>query len=555
MKFNYLSIAFASLLLSATANAQQKNTVLSKDWYQKDLAKDTFYGISLDQAYDFLKGKKSTSTIVAVIDGGIDTTHEDLKNIVWKNPKEIAGNGKDDDGNGYIDDIYGWNFLGNADGRDVNKEAEEKYRVYYKFKDKYSNPNIDTTKMSFWDKYDYKTWKRAQQEIEDPVKSSQDKQMANFLTMTYHALLKADTILVKSLGKNEYTISDLENYKATAGDQSNYAKMTMMQIVQVANFAPTTTNTEILKDLKSESEKYATADDARNNAPEAYRANIVHDNYSDFKDSHYGNGDVHAQDPMHGSHVAGIIAAQRNNNIGMNGVADNVKILSVRAVPDGDEYDKDIALAIRYAVDNGARVINMSFGKAYSPEKYWVDSAFEYAAQHDVLLIHAAGNESENIDSLPNYPNGDLLAYGGIQAPNLITVGASGDPRIGDTHLAANFSNYGKKTVDVFAPGERIYSTVPETSKYAYLDGTSMASPVVTGLAALIRSYFPKLSAEQVKYVIEHSVEIPKNDTTVLPGTSDQMVPFSSLSKSGGIINAYNAVKLASTLKPEKKKK
>ncbi|MFT4204349.1 MAG: S8 family peptidase [Chitinophagaceae bacterium] len=552
---NYGKTTAAVIALALCSSAFAQTTTDDKAWYQKDLQTDSLYGISLQKAYDFVKGKKSQQIIVAVIDGGIDTTHEDLKSVLWHNPKEIPGNNKDDEKNGYVDDLYGWNFLGNADGKDVNKEAEEKYRVYYRFKDCFGGKSIDTNTLSKVDKYEYLAWKRAADEIADPKKSSEDAQMAAMMTQIYAQMHPADSVLRKAMGKPEYTLGELAQYTPSS-DTVVRAKSALLYLQQmIPSFTSETTNTEIMTGMASERDKYQKATEAREKAPEPVRQETVKDDYGNFKDSHYGNPDVYGGDPMHGTHVSGIIAATRNNGIGMDGIADNVKILSVRAVPDGDEYDKDIALAIRYAVDNGAKVINMSFGKPFSPEKYWVDSAFVYALQHDVLLVHAAGNEGENTDSTYNYPNGDLIFYPGKTASNLITVGASGDPHIGgktEEAFAASFSNYGKATVDVFAPGVRIYSTVPKGNKYAYLQGTSMASPVVAGVAALIRSYYPKLSAEQVKYAIVNSVVKP-NKFTRLPGTPDTQVPFEDLSVSGGIVNAYNALKLAATLKPEKK--
>jgi subtilisin family serine protease len=251
--------------------------------------------------------------------------------------------------------------------------------------------------------------------------------------------------------------------------------------------------------------------------------------------------------PNHGTHVSGIIAASRNNGTGIDGVADAVKIMMVRVVPDGDEYDKDVALAIKYAVDNGAKVINMSFGKAYSPEKYWVDSAVAYAEQKDVLLVHSAGNENNNLDSTTVFPNPNLSAYK-KQASSFITVGASSDLLITDASIAADFSNYGKQNVDLFAPGVKIYSTLPGTNVYGNQDGTSMAAPVVSGVAALIRSYYPSLSAKQVKTILEKTVHVPAGTTPcLLPGNSSLSAPFNTLSKTGGIVNAYNAVVLANS--------
>jgi subtilisin family serine protease len=255
---------------------------------------------------------------------------------------------------------------------------------------------------------------------------------------------------------------------------------------------------------------------------------------------------------MHGTHVSGIIAAERNNSIGVNGIADNVRIMMIRAVPNGDEHDKDIALAIRYAVNNGARVVNMSFGKNLSPQKSWVDDAVKYAESKGVLLIHAAGNDAENVDSVDNFPNPNFK-NSHMQAKNWITVGASSDPLAEETFKSytASFSNYGKKEVDVFAPGTRIYSTLPGGNRYGNLDGTSMAAPVVTGVAALLLEYFPTLSPEEIKYCIEKSATMPTAKAKK-PGT-DELVPLSELSSSGGILNAYGAVKLASAITEKRK--
>jgi subtilisin family serine protease len=291
--------------------------------------------------------------------------------------------------------------------------------------------------------------------------------------------------------------------------------------------------------------------EAADKGPREYRAEVVKDNEADLNDKYYGNNDVMASTPLHGTHVAGIIGADRTNGIGANGVADNVRIMAVRAVPDGDEHDKDIALAIRYAVDNGAKVINMSFGKSFSPEKSWVDDAVKYAASKGVLLVHAAGNDSKNIDSSDNFPNPIMLDTK-ERASNWITVGASSDPlsEPGYNSLTASFSNYGKSEVDVFSPGTKIYSTLPGGNKYGNLQGTSMASPVVAGLAALILSYYPDLTPQQVKYAIEKSAVVPSVPVKV-PGSAISS-ELTDISKTGGIINAYEAVKIAGTLKKEK---
>jgi cell wall-associated protease len=314
------------------------------------------------------------------------------------------------------------------------------------------------------------------------------------------------------------------------------------------------TNTTFISDFTEQADREEKKMEIKETAPKNYRAEIVKDDENDIKDSIYGNNDIMATDPMHGTHVSGIIGAERNNAIGINGIADNVRIMMIRAVPNGDEHDKDIALAIRYAVNNGARVINMSFGKNLSPQKSWVDDAVKYAESRGVLLIHAAGNDAENVDSVDNFPNPNFK-NSRSHAKNWITVGASSDPKAEENFRSytASFSNYGKKEVDIFAPGTRIYSTLPGGNKYGNLDGTSMAAPVVTGVAALLLEYFPTLTPEQVKYCIEKSASMPTVKAKK-PGSDNELVPLSELSTSGGILNAYGAVKMASAITAEPKK-
>ncbi|MDZ4810720.1 MAG: S8 family peptidase [Bacteroidota bacterium] len=545
-----ISIKRTSLLaicgLVTLALSAQKDDV-PKGWHMMDKASSGYYGLSVDKAYDFVKSKKlkSRTVIVAVIDSGIDTTHEDLKSILWKNPKEVAGNGIDDDKNGYVDDIYGWNFLGGQDGRSVEQDSYEAARVYHKFKSKYSGKEIDANSLSKEDLFEYQMWKRSEKEISGDSKDSGLELI--FMKRAYTNCLKSDSILKKAMGKEKFTGKELGDFNP-ADPEVKKAKNSLFSLMS-GNDALETTNEEFLEgfgDYVSGEEKKA---EAGNTPPKAYRSDIVKDNYNDFNDKFYGNSDVMASSKgaLHGTHVSGIIAASRGNGKGMDGVADNVKIMMLRAVPDGDEHDKDIALAIRYAADNGAQVINMSFGKGFSPEKKWVDDAVKYAESKGVLLVHAAGNDAKNIDTTFNYPT--PAAIDGTRPNNWITVGASGDPKAGG--LTANFSNFGKKEVDVFAPGVKIYSTVPGGNTYQNLQGTSMASPVVAGLAAFLLEYYPNLSAAQVKMVIEKSstklTEKVKNPET------DELVPLSDISKSGGLVNAYEAIKLASTIKGERK--
>jgi cell wall-associated protease len=538
-------LALSGLL--STALLAQKDEV-PKGWHMLDKASSGYYGISVDKAYDFLKTKKTKSkqVIVAVIDSGVDTAHEDLRKVLWRNPKEIPGNGIDDDKNGYVDDVYGWNFLGGRDGKNVDKDSYEATRVYHQFKSKYEGKDINSSSLPKDALFEYEMWDRAEKEVVGDNKSSGMELI--LLKRAYANCVKSDSTLRAAMGKEKYTGKELGEFTSDVSEvkkAKNYFYGLLSQ-----NDALETTNIDFLEGF----EEYVSGEEKKASAattpPEAYRDDVVKDNYTDFSDKFYGNNNVMVSEKsaLHGTHVSGIIGASRKNGVGMDGIADNVKIMMIRAVPDGDEHDKDIALAIRYAVDNGAQVINMSFGKSFSPEKQWVDDAVKYAESKGVLLVHAAGNDAKNLDSSYNYPTPALL--NGTRPTNWITVGASGDPKAGG--LTANFSNYGKNEVDVFAPGVKIYSTVPGGNTYRDLQGTSMASPVVAGLAAMILEYYPNLSAAQVKMVIEKSSQKPATDVKN-PGDPKQMVKLGELSRAGGIINAFEAIKLASTLKGERK--
>jgi cell wall-associated protease len=531
-----LTIPFVSVA-QETVKKDLKEKEEVNNWYQLDKTESGYYGISLNKAYDLLKGKKSKQVVVAVIDSGIDTAHEDLKGILWHNPKEIPGNGIDDDHNGYVDDVYGWNFIGGKDGRNVKEDSYEAARVYNSLKSRFATVK-DPTTLNKDDQALYSLWKKSEKTIKQGVDSSE----IFFLKMFYPTFKRGDSIISHDLKKDEYNGNDLKSYTTT--DRDAAAIKNFMLRISEANQSYEISN----KQLSGEMEGQLRKADAIENPPPAYRADIVKDDETNINDKFYGNKDVMAGTPFHGTHCSGIIAALRNNGKGMDGIADNVKIMMIRAVPDGDEHDKDISLAIRYAVDNGAQIISMSFGKDFSPGKKWVDDALKYAESKGVLLIHAAGNDNKNIDSTDNFPN-PVYADGTGRCNNFITVGASGDPTNGG--VTANFSNYGKKEVDVFAPGVKIYSTIPGGNTYGNASGTSMACPVVAGIAALILEYYPNLSAQQIKYVIEKSAT-PMTEKVNRPGTEEK-VDLSDLSRSGGIANAYEAVKLAATLKGERK--
>lgn len=484
------------------------------NWGHLDLVTDTIPGMSVDKAYsEIIKNKKGTKTIVAVLDSGIDLNHEDLVNVLWTNTKEKAGNGIDDDGNGFIDDIHGYNFLG------------ESY-----------NEQLEYVRMLRLNIGDAATLSKAKAKLDSKYNEAlQGKEQYESI---YQAVKNADADVQKYLKKDVYTKQDLSSIKATdEAMQRNVAILNQM-------FGIKETIPDVLKDLKNGLTYYTEQLNYNLNKDFNGREPVGDDAY-DITDVNYGNGNPmnRVDDESHGTHVAGIIAAERNNGKGVNGVANNVAIMSIRAVPNGDEYDKDIARGIRYAVDNGARVINGSFGKSFSPNAEWVNEAIKYAADNNVLFVHAAGNDGANLDNPinANFPN-DQINNGPEIADNVITVGAL-NPKYG-SELVASYSNYGKINVDIFAPGTDIYSTYPN-NEYEYSPGTSMAAPGVAGIAALVMSQYPSLTAAQVKKIILQS-GLPIKSKVVLGSAGNKSDTLDQISTSGKIANAYNALVLAS---------
>ena len=512
---------FLAVSIPFLASAQKAN------WQNLDLKTDSVFGISTEKAYnELLKNKKPTKVIVAVNDGGVDINHEDLKSVIWTNPKETAGNGKDDDKNGYIDDIHGWDFLGGKDTA-INYETLELTRLVRRGMKRFGSTTDENVAAK--DTAAYAEFKKARTEYESKLADA--KQNLAGVSGFKNALDE----LVKHIGKPDPTAEDIANYKPQ-NDMETRIQGVLAKTLQSMTFKDFYDN-QIMEGMKY----YGQQADYNLNLEYDPRG-IVGDDPENSKEKFYGNNDVKGPDALHGSHVSGIIGADRTNNIGVKGVANDVAIMGVRVVPNGDERDKDVANGIYYAVNNGAKVINMSFGKAYSYDKEAVDAAMKYAAKKDVLLVQAAGNDNEDIDVVNNFPNHKGLDQNTIDS--WITVGASGPTD--DSTLKASFSNFGKTQVDVFAPGVAILSTVAGND-YKEESGTSMASPVVAGLAALIREYYPKLSAKQVKEILVKSVVKVAHNVSYMKGTESVSVPFSTLCISGGIVNAYNALKLAAT--------
>lgn len=502
-------------------------------WSHADLATDSIPGISLTKAYQFLEGKKSVPVIVAVTDSGSDILHEDLKSKIWTNPKEIANNGKDDDKNGFVDDIHGWNFLGST-----YDETLELTRLYRVLKSKYEGKTSIDIKKENAD--DYAFFKKLEEEYKENLESSKKGQEQY---MQYQKMITdLDASMTQLTGKNDYTVEDLEKSSSTL-PQVNAQKNMAIRILSSGSSIE-----KQLDQLEEAVDYYTSKVNTYYNLEFDGRVALNDDAYS-METKVYGDNNVKNQgdDEIHGSHVSGIILADRTNNIGVQGVVNNALLMAVRIVPNGDEYDKDVALGIRYAVDNGAKVINTSFGKGYSPNIEWVYDAIKYAAKKDVLIVNAAGNDAQNIDEEVSYPT-DLKDTEEI-SDNFLTVGAI--TRFYDENLLADFTNYGKKGVDVFAPGHDIYNTIPD-NEYKNLSGTSMASPATAGVAALIRSYYPELSASQVKHIIMNSGTLVAMEIG-LPGDKAQKIKLADISKSGRIVNAYNALLMADAMVNRKK--
>lgn len=469
------------------------------------------------------------TVVVAVIDGGVDTLHFDLRANLWSNPREVAGNGKDDDGNGYVDDVRGWNFIGGADGKNVHFDTFEVTRLFARcaIADSASKRGGGGTGDPTGDA------PQRCAEIDSAFTKQRDQLQDQYATVKQIADVYevALPLLRTAAGSDSLTT---EKVSAISSTNPRVREAQRLYLDLAAHGITPHMVTEAKEEIEARLQ-YG-LNPAYDPRP------IVGDEYANTAERLYGNRDVMGPDAKHGTHVSGIIGAARENQVGIEGIAPAVQIMAVRTVPDGDERDKDVANAIRYAVDNGAAIINMSFGKGFSPQKRVVDDAVKYADSKGVLMIHAAGNDGENTDLKANYPTPEFLDGG--RAQNWIEVGASSWK--GGDSLVASFSNFGRTAVDVFAPGEDIYSTIPG-NLYERDSGTSMAAPVVSGVAALIMAYYPTLSASDVKRIILTTATSYADRQVIRPG-SNEKVSFGTLSATGGIVNAYAALKMAAEI-------
>lgn len=503
------------------------------NWFTKG-PKEHVEGIDVERAYKNLIHKNNNpSVIVAVIDGGFDLNHEDLQGRFWVNQKEAQGlPGIDDDHNGYIDDIHGWNFLGGKDdqGRNthVNQERLESTRELIRLK-KLKKQLFDLGKtlnrndQIYYDKLNYEV--------------TGDRNLTNIqITYTLSTLKRLKELFDPLSEKlnikfDELTLEKIDSFKASTELEQETKESIIVELN--ASSAKSVERIQIrLKNLQTSLETLLNEDFDP-------RAEIIKDNPDDFSNGYYGNNDVVGPDALHGTHVAGIIAALRDNQLGIYGVSNVAKIMALRAVPNGDEYDKDIYFAVKYAVDNGAKIINLSFGKKYSPHKSKLDEIFKYAASKGVLLVHASGNYAHNNDDRDNYPNRYLSSPDQHEElRNWIEVGASS--KYDTTALVANFSNFGKESVDIFAPGLEIKSTSP-LNTYTILSGTSMAAPVVSGVLSLLMAQDPKKSSYEIRQTLLKSGRDKRLVQVLKPGFGE-LVKFGDLSRTGSVTDAYKAL-------------
>lgn len=526
LNFIFAFVAMANVTMAQSVSPDAPRTKAPENWFNLDQTIDGVMGVSTEKAYQqYLKNKKPKTVIVAVIDSGVDITHEDLVGKIWTNEKEIPNNGIDDDKNGFIDDIHGWDFIGGKDGKDVSNDSMELTRQYAKYKKMFEGQE-KTAK----NKAEYEKYLALKEQYEEKFKETQT--YYNTWTEIRTSFYVAKKIVQDLGGLKEVT---REAVKKLQSDDAKVKAAVEILNYYFENDLSEAQIDEAYKELSSKMDYGFNLEfDSRS---------IVGDNYENLTEKGYGNNEVEGADAMHGTHVSGIIAANRDNNLGIKGICNDAKIMVLRVVPDGDERDKDVANAIRYAAENGAQVINMSFGKSLSPEKQVVDEAVKFAQAKGVLLVHAAGNDSEDLDVSPNFPSRQY-ENSKEAAENWLEVGAMSWEKA--PMAVAEFSNYGKKSVDIFAPGVDILSTTPR-STYESHGGTSMAAPVVTGVAALLLSYYPNLKANQVKRILLESSVKPSFEV-IKPGSEEQ-VGFSSLSRTGGIVNVLKAVEMAEIAK------
>ena len=508
------ALVLSFLFLHSTVSSAQLNPRVPWDWHLDGNQGDVdWIGANVKDAWDLLETMvPKTKVTVAVLDDGTLVTHPDLDESIWHNPHEIPFNEIDDDQNGYVDDGVGWNFLVDSIGETIYKARYEAVWAVA------LADSLDEWMIPLPDWLDDEALRQARSQV-----AELEYMMDDYYSFGIDAYLWADDF-EQAMGRELRSLEQLVYWKKVLP----LTKQDIKYVKLLLDYGLS------MQDLEEAIDTWLDGTLYQMNPSFNPRAE---------DEPYFGYGDKYcaSAESDHGTHVSGIISAMRDNEIGMDGIAGGVStIMTVRVVPDGDELDKDVANGIRYAVNNGAKVINMSFGKVLSPDVGNVRSALLYAAEHDVLMIHAAGNDSFNTDEYESYPNpGDNAMIDQC----FMSIGATSSNQ-GD-QLVADFSNYGKSTVDLFAPGDEILSLGYDVDSL-WMGGTSMATPVVSGVAALLRAYFPDLTAPQIKTILMESAYHPEGEFRI-PGMGKTTAPFSEFCVSGGMVDALEAVKLALT--------
>lgn len=537
MKKIIIAASFLATFGFAFAQDKKQDNDL-KTWYHKDFASTQVYGVNTQNAYKFLesKGLKPRTVVVGVLDSGVEIDHPGLVANIWKNPNEIPNNGVDDDKNGYVDDIYGWNFIGGKIA-DIDTDNMEVTRMVKKYKSVFEGPDSLKNKTNQANMpEEYAIYQKSKKIFDE--KSYE----ANRNYEYFQGFKQAIPSVVATLKGKNLTPEYLNSIKPSSQEESRNLMILSSLLEDGSNLGKTPKEIEELlnKEIKDALKHYESQATKHYNLDFDPRAEIVGDDYENYAQKSYGNNSYEGPDASHGSHVAGIIAGLPHGDEVQYGVAYKVaKIMTVRTVPDGDERDKDVANAIRYAVDNGAKILNMSFGKPVSPGKKQVWDAMKYAENKGVLLVKAAGNDNQNIGENEYFPTNFFTQQD--EKPfisSMIVVGASTNDK---DFLRASFSNYNAKMVDVFAPGQEIYSAVPD-AKYEYFPGTSMASPMVAGAAAVLWAYMPNLTPVQIKEALVKTANKSSVNAMIKSNENNQ---FDKISVAGGVIDLYKAAQYA----------
>ncbi|MBG7630454.1 MAG: S8 family serine peptidase [Bacteroidetes bacterium] len=521
------------LIISCTKNKTERpefsQTKKFDHWHLKDYESDGVPGISLDKLYDeLIKNQKGKQIIVAIIDTEIDINHEDLKDFIWINNDEQPNNGVDDDNNGYVDDVNGWNFIGNKNGGNLicsnfsyTRKLKELIPIFKgKTKEEVGNDTLN-----------FKIYQRALMDHQNMKRQlKEDYEYVEFLNTGFP---RSKKLLDSIFRGSTYTINQLDSLYTIFKKQDSIKAADIYFMIDFLNF-----------DMHGYADNLA----YESNLIEKYSNNIsfddraiIGDNVNDIEDRDYGSPFItnSLKEFTHGSIVSGVLAAHRTNNKGVRGITNTVKLMPLCIQAKfGAETDKDLALSIKYAVENGAQVINISANRTYELHNEWVQQALLYAEEQNVLVVKGAGNSETDIDKIITYPNKNTKDH---VLNNFIVVGATG------MELNSNFkpvwANYGRKTVDFYAPGESILTTTPFDS-YKVDSGSSLSTAITSGVAALLLSYYPDLKVSEIRQILMESATRYDLDIE-LDYDSNTTVPFSKLSNSGGVLNAFNAFVLA----------